>query len=111
LPNHLYNRIWAVLLDYGHRPKEIFTDGKFIKLERVKGIEPSSQPWEGHILPLNHTRLHTELCFYQTRHRLATGLIDRQEVVTKRLIAECSFSVMSFCLSGEVIFPPSSSRT
>jgi hypothetical protein len=27
-------------------------------MERVKGIEPSSQPWEGHILPLNHTRLH-----------------------------------------------------
>ena len=27
------------------------------RLERVKGIEPSSQPWEGHILPLNHTRL------------------------------------------------------
>jgi hypothetical protein len=27
------------------------------KVERVKGIEPSSQPWEGHILPLNHTRL------------------------------------------------------
>lgn len=25
-------------------------------MERVKGIEPSSQPWEGHILPLNHTR-------------------------------------------------------
>ena len=23
----------------------------------MKGIEPSSQPWEGHILPLNHTRL------------------------------------------------------
>ena len=22
----------------------------------MKGIEPSSQPWEGHILPLNHTR-------------------------------------------------------
>src|ERR1700749_4669485 len=28
----------------------------FISMERVKGIEPSSQPWEGHILPLNHTR-------------------------------------------------------
>jgi hypothetical protein len=28
----------------------------FRGLERVKGIEPSSQPWEGHILPLNHTR-------------------------------------------------------
>src|ERR1035437_588060 len=27
------------------------------EVERVKGIEPSSQPWEGHILPLNHTRL------------------------------------------------------
>ena len=26
------------------------------KLERVKGIEPSSQAWEAHILPLNHTR-------------------------------------------------------
>ena len=27
------------------------------EVERVKGIEPSSQPWEGHILPLNHTRV------------------------------------------------------
>ncbi len=26
------------------------------RLERVKGIEPSSQAWEAHILPLNHTR-------------------------------------------------------
>ena len=25
-------------------------------VERVKGIEPSSQAWEAHILPLNHTR-------------------------------------------------------
>lgn len=25
-------------------------------LERVAGIEPASQPWEGYILPLNHTR-------------------------------------------------------
>ena len=28
----------------------------FIGVERVKGIEPSSQAWEAHILPLNHTR-------------------------------------------------------
>src|SRR5436190_7245872 len=28
-----------------------------LKLERVKGIEPSSQAWEAHILPLNHTRI------------------------------------------------------
>jgi hypothetical protein len=40
----------------------------------VKGIEPSSQPWEGHILPLNHTRLLEAPSFYQTRRRLATGL-------------------------------------
>jgi hypothetical protein len=30
-------------------------------LERVKGIEPSSQAWEAHVLPLNHTRTHVEL--------------------------------------------------
>ena len=28
-------------------------------MERVKGIEPSSQAWEAHILPLNHTRIRT----------------------------------------------------
>ena len=27
-----------------------------MKMERVKGIEPSSEPWQGPILPLNHTR-------------------------------------------------------
>ena len=27
-------------------------------MERVKGIEPSSQAWEARILPLNHTRFH-----------------------------------------------------
>jgi hypothetical protein len=26
-------------------------------MERVKGIEPSSQAWEARILPLNHTRI------------------------------------------------------
>ncbi len=37
-------------------------------MERVKGIEPSSQPWEGHILPLNHTRI-------QRRAKLSTGTL------------------------------------
>src|SRR5271165_5829350 len=52
-------------------------------MERVKGIEPSSQPWEGHILPLNHTRIGQTLPhsagtfdepshFYQTHSGLAT---------------------------------------
>ena len=26
-------------------------------MERVAGIGPASYPWEGHILPLNYTRL------------------------------------------------------
>ena len=25
-------------------------------MERAKGIEPSSQPWQGRVLPLNHAR-------------------------------------------------------
>jgi hypothetical protein len=28
-------------------------------MERVKGIEPSSQAWEARILPLDHTRVRT----------------------------------------------------
>ena len=27
-----------------------------LKLERVEGIEPSHQPWQGRRLPLHHTR-------------------------------------------------------
>lgn len=27
------------------------------RMERVKGIGPSSQPWEGRILPVNYTRV------------------------------------------------------
>jgi hypothetical protein len=26
-------------------------------MERVEGIEPSSRPWEGRILPMNYTRM------------------------------------------------------
>src|SRR5208337_3524315 len=48
------------------------------ELERVKGIEPSSQAWEARILPLNHTRLRPRRIqphhFYQNRRPLATGL-------------------------------------
>ena len=31
--------------------------------ERVTGIEPVSQPWEGRILPLNHTRIRANYLF------------------------------------------------
>jgi hypothetical protein len=30
--------------------------GAISALERVAGIEPASQPWEGRILPVNYTR-------------------------------------------------------
>jgi hypothetical protein len=30
--------------------------GRFAKLERVKGIEPSYEAWEAAVLPLNYTR-------------------------------------------------------
>ena len=29
-------------------------------MERVKGIEPSSQAWEARVLPLNYTRVEHE---------------------------------------------------
>ncbi len=29
---------------------------RFEEMERVKGIEPSPQAWEAHVLPLNYTR-------------------------------------------------------
>lgn len=30
--------------------------GRLFFVERVTGIEPVSYPWEGYVLPLNHTR-------------------------------------------------------
>ena len=40
------------------------------KMERVKGIEPSSQAWEARILPLNHTRLRCNGLFSRNRGSL-----------------------------------------
>ncbi len=39
----------------GYIPATYFVSAS-VSMERVKGIEPSSQAWEAHILPLNHTR-------------------------------------------------------
>jgi hypothetical protein len=36
-------------------------------VERVAGIGPASQPWEGRILPLNYTR---ELAYFSTKAKL-----------------------------------------
>lgn len=31
-------------------------------LERVMGVEPTYQPWEGRILPMNYTRIAPDYC-------------------------------------------------
>ena len=33
-------------------------------MERVAGIEPASQPWEGRVLPLNYTRRYKLLDYF-----------------------------------------------
>src|SRR4029079_9516233 len=60
-------------------------------MERVKGIEPSSQAWEAHILPLNHTRFRHEWCLTKTRTLFnrhfagtAASLLNRQFLVSSR---------------------------
>ena len=40
-----------------------------IRVERVEGIEPSSEAWEATVLPLNYTRSE-RLTLYQTRPRI-----------------------------------------
>ena len=46
----------ALVVAYVAKTPEKWAGG----LERVKGIEPSSQAWEARILPLNHTRFRSE---------------------------------------------------
>ena len=109
-------------------------------MERVKGIEPSSQAWEARILPLNHTRLRCASAepFYQTARSLATGLDSgiqmaraaratfgrrsavslpenglpgRQATTSSRLMASRNRFSISTCRSGRITLVPSSSRT
>lgn len=42
-------KVWGALL-------ETLQSFRCEKVERVKGIEPSSRAWEAYVLPLNHTR-------------------------------------------------------
>ena len=44
----------------GMETSEMTKNSEETKVERVKGIEPSSQAWEAHVLPLNHTRIRNE---------------------------------------------------
>ena len=43
-------------------------------MERVKGIEPSSQAWEARILPLNHTRFRWANLYQKRCHRAVPDL-------------------------------------
>ena len=52
LPKKLPTRVLELFFPLGN----CFIFIQLRSLERVKGIEPSSQAWEAHILPLNHTR-------------------------------------------------------
>ena len=45
-------------------------------MERVKGIEPSSQAWEARILPLNHTR--------SAEYLLAEFILRRNLLLSRR---------------------------
>src|SRR5258708_18312048 len=40
----------------GDDPPPLWQRGSIRNMERVMGIEPTSLPWQGSILPLNHTR-------------------------------------------------------
>jgi hypothetical protein len=77
-------------------------------MERVKGIEPSFQAWEAHVLPLNHTR--AQNYFYQTPALRAIGL--RIQIIASSLLT-ASRNLLSIKIrrDGDSIFPPSSSRT
>ena len=53
----------------------IFKNPLFLRLERVKGIEPSSQAWEARILPLNHTRFHWANLYQNSCPRATTDFL------------------------------------
>ena len=58
--------ILTFILTWGAFRAEKMGNWLYSELERVKGIEPSSQAWEARILPLNHTRSRESL--YQPRN-------------------------------------------
>jgi hypothetical protein len=44
------------MLRWFNNKSSTYVEPRFDFLERMAGIEPASQPWEGRVLPLNHTR-------------------------------------------------------
>jgi hypothetical protein len=62
-------------------------------LERVKGIEPSSQPWEGHILPLNHTRNKEMLTNCRCAGNWFAAFMVYEKLL-KKLLHACVFNLL-----------------
>ncbi len=83
-------------------------------VERVRGIEPPSQPWEGRVLPLNHARtfligltileIHTfflRAILFRGRSRLTALIIEWRSLrarfltgLSRNYFFSCSFSVV-----------------
>ena len=67
LPKKLPTRVLELFFPLGN----CFIFRQLRSLERVKGIEPSSQAWEAHVLPLNHTRNRERSSVSQSKGRIA----------------------------------------
>jgi hypothetical protein len=73
--------------------------------QRVVGIEPTHQPWEGRRLPLHHTRARRRFRFeHVARASYSIRLIDRARtiaIVTSEIIASTAISAFAQRLSGK----------
>jgi hypothetical protein len=52
-------------------------------MERVRGIEPLSQPWEGRVLPMNYTRMEPMGGFEPPTFALRKHCSDRLSYIGK----------------------------
>ena len=59
------------------------------KLERVKRIELSSQAWEVHVLPLNHTRIFDTYCRIKTHYDIGGHFCFWRQTDSTKIGAPC----------------------
>ena len=71
---------------------------------RVPGIEPESRPWQGRVLPLNHTRNNKHTTLYLKKHKIVLRRsIECREKVSmneKQLWEICEIPTAIEILSG-----------
>lgn len=58
---------------------------------RVERIELSVQPWEGHVLPLHHTRKNKHFSAKLFEIKLQSKLLNAELVLDSRELSELSF--------------------